>query len=242
MDNVIICFENVNKRYGKTNALIDFNLDIKKGEFITIIGSSGCGKTTALKMINGLIFPDSGKIYINNKNISEINQIKLRRNIGYSIQGTGLFPHMTVLKNISYVPSLSNMWKKKEIIENVENLLNIVGLDISIQNRYPDELSGGQKQRVGIARALAAKPEILLMDEPFGAVDEITRKVLQDEILRIKNDLNVTIIFITHDINEALKLGDRVLIMENGRKIQIDIPEKIKENPENDFVKKLLGI
>lgn len=242
MDNVIIRFENVNKRYGKTNALIDFNLDIKKGEFITIIGSSGCGKTTALKMINGLIFPDSGKIYINNKNISEINQIKLRRNIGYSIQGTGLFPHMTVLKNISYVPSLSNMWKKKEIIENVENLLNIVGLDISIQNRYPDELSGGQKQRVGIARALAAKPEILLMDEPFGAVDEITRKVLQDEILRIKNDLNVTIIFITHDINEALKLGDRVLIMENGRKIQIDIPEKIKENPENDFVKKLLGI
>lgn len=242
MDNVIIRFENVNKRYGKTNALIDFNLDIKKGEFITIIGSSGCGKTTALKMINGLIFPDSGKIYINNKNISEINQIKLRRNIGYSIQGTGLFPHMTVLKNISYVPSLSNMWKKKEIIENVENLLNIVGLDISIQNRYPDELSGGQKQRVGIARALAAKPEILLMDEPFGAVDEITRKVLQDEILRIKNNLNVTIIFITHDINEALKLGNRVLIMENGRKIQIDISEKIKENPENDFVKKLLGI
>ncbi|MRZ30131.1 ATP-binding cassette domain-containing protein, partial [Paeniclostridium sordellii] len=218
----------------------DLNLDINKGEFITVIGSSGCGKTTVLKMINGLNTPDKGDIFINGKNIKNENIIELRRKIGYSIQGSALFPHLTVEKNISYVLDLINEKNKDEIKESILKLIKVVGLEDNILNRYPDQLSGGQQQRVGIARALAAQPDILLMDEPFGAVDEITRKQLQNEIVKIHKDLGVTTIFITHDIKEALKLGTRVLVMDKGEIVQFNKPEIIKNHPANDFVKELV--
>ncbi|MBW6409643.1 ATP-binding cassette domain-containing protein [Clostridium weizhouense] len=237
----IIKLEDISKGYGNNLILNDFNLSINKGEFLTIIGSSGCGKTTVLKLINGLLKPDRGRVYVNGEDISKINQILLRRSIGYVIQGVGLFPHMNIRKNISYVPNLIKKDDKSAILSKVKNLMKIVGLTEEMLERYPSELSGGQRQRVGIARALAASPDILLMDEPFGAVDEITRKLLQEEILRIYNELNVTIVFITHDIKEALKLGTRVLVMDKGRKIQVGTPTEIKENPRTNFVKELIG-
>ena len=217
------------------------NLNIQKGEFITIIGSSGSGKTTLLKMINGLLAPDSGIVYVNGKNISKENQNFLRRNIGYVIQGTGLFPHMTVRKNIAYVLTLLKHRNKEHIRQTVERLIQIVGLEQEMLDRYPSELSGGQRQRVGIARALAASPEILLMDEPFGAVDEITRKMLQAEITRIHQELKVTIVFITHDIREALTLGSRVIVMKDGHIEQDASPEKIAAAPKTEFVKQLIN-
>lgn len=235
----IIRFEQVSKIYGDHLILKDLNLTISKGEFITVIGSSGSGKTTLLKLINGLLSPSSGTVYINGKDISKENQTLLRRNIGYVIQGIGLFPHMTVRKNIAYVPHLLNRQDKTRTQKAVERLIRIVGLETEMLERYPTELSGGQRQRVGIARALAANPEILLMDEPFGAVDEITRKMLQSEILRIHQDLGITIIFITHDIREALLLGSRVIVMHNGQIEQIGSPDEIRHSPKTGFVKKL---
>ncbi|WP_346914056.1 ABC transporter ATP-binding protein [Clostridium sp.] len=237
----VIRFEGVSKAYGKNLILNDFNLKINKGEFLTIIGSSGCGKTTMLKLINGLLTPEGGKVHVNGEDISRVNQIGLRRRIGYVIQGVGLFPHMNIRENIAYVPNLIKKDDKIEVASKVEKLMKIVGLSEDMLERYPSELSGGQRQRVGLARALAASPEILLMDEPFGAVDEITRKLLQEEILRIYKELSVTIVFITHDIKEALKLGTRVLVMDKGKIIQIGSPAEIKENPKTDFVRKLIG-
>lgn len=239
-NDVIIEMRHIKKTYDNKVIINDLNLDINKGEFITVIGSSGCGKTTVLKMINGLNTPDKGEIFINGKNIKNENIIELRRKIGYSIQGTSLFPHMTIEKNISYVPNLINKKDKDEIKKSVSKLIKVVGLEESILNRYPEQLSGGQQQRVGIARALAAQPDILLMDEPFGAVDEITRKQLQDEIIRIHKELEVTIIFITHDIKEALKLATRVLVMDKGEIVQFNKPEVIKNDPANDFVRELV--
>lgn len=241
-NNVIIRFEHVFKSYGNHKILTDLNLDIHKGEFVTIIGSSGSGKTTLLKMINGLLAPNAGIVYIDGKDISKENQTLLRRNIGYVIQGIGLFPHMSIRKNISYVPELLNRRDKQRTVRAVERLIEVVGLERSMLDRYPSELSGGQRQRVGIARALAANPEILLMDEPFGAVDEITRKMLQNEIIRLHRALAVTIIFITHDIKEALKLGTRVLVMNKGNIEQDGTPEEIKTSPTTDFVKELVEI
>ena len=206
-NDIAIRFEHVTKSYGEREILNDFNLEIRRGEFLTIIGSSGSGKTTVLKLINGLIAPTFGMIYVDGKDISRENQTLLRRNIGYVIQGIGLFPHMTVRKNIAYVPSLLNHRDKERTRRAVERLIGVVGLEPDMLDRYPAELSGGQRQRIGIARALAANPDILLMDEPFGAVDEITRKMLQNEIIRIHEQLGVTIVFITHDIKEALKLA-----------------------------------
>lgn len=232
--------KHIKKTYDDKIIIKDLNLDINKGEFITVIGSSGCGKTTVLKMINGLNTPDKGDIFINGKNIKNENIIELRRKIGYSIQGSALFPHLTVEKNISYVLDLINEKNKDEIKESILKLIKVVGLEDNILNRYPDQLSGGQQQRVGIARALAAQPDILLMDEPFGAVDEITRKQLQNEIVKIHKDLGVTTIFITHDIKEALKLGTRVLVMDKGEIVQFNKPEIIKNHPANDFVKELV--
>lgn len=235
----IIKFENVYKSYGEKEVLKDLNLYIKKGEFITIIGSSGCGKTTALKLINGLLSPEKGKVYINNQDVSKVDQIQLRRNIGYVIQGVGLFPHINIRKNIGYVLSLNKI--EKRLSESIiKKYMSVVKLDEELLDRYPSELSGGQKQRVGIARALAASPDILLMDEPFGAVDEITRRSLQDEILRIHKELNVTIIFITHDIKEALKLGNRVIVMDNGKIHQIGTPEEVVNSPKTSFVERLV--
>ncbi|SFC13097.1 ABC transporter ATP-binding protein [Clostridium uliginosum] len=242
MENqVIIQLKGVSKGYSNNLILNHFNLSINKGEFLTIIGSSGCGKTTVLKLINGLLTPDSGKVYVNGEDISSVNQIRLRRKIGYVIQGIGLFPHMNIRKNIAYVPNLIKKDDKNKIKSKVEKLIKVVGLGEEMLDRYPSELSGGQRQRVGLARALAASPDILLMDEPFGAVDEITRKLLQEEILRIYKELNVTIVFITHDIKEALKLGTIVLVMDKGRIIQVGPPSEIKENPKTDFVRELIG-
>ncbi len=238
---VIIRFEDVSKAYRNHSVLEHINLSIQKSEFITIIGSSGSGKTTLLKMINGLLTPDSGTVCINGKNIARENQNLLRRNIGYVIQGIGLFPHMTIRKNIAYVLSLSNHRNKEHIRQTTECLIQMVGLEQEMLNRYPAELSGGQRQRVGIARALAANPEILLMDEPFGAVDEITRKMLQAEITRIHQELGVTIVFITHDIREALSLGTRVIVMKDGHIEQDDSPEKIAACTKTEFVKQLIN-
>ena len=242
MDNPIIEFKNINLSYGKNCVLKDFNLSISEGEFLTVIGTSGCGKTTVLKLINGLITPQSGDIFIEGKNINDLNLIKLRRSIGYVIQDIGLFPHLTIEKNMSYVLDLDKNNPKEQTKQRVLVLSKIVGLSEDMLKRYPSELSGGQKQRVGIARALSSKPKILLMDEPFGAVDEITRKKLQDEIKKIYNSINVTIGFITHDIKEALKLGTKVLVMDAGKILRYDTPENIVQNPNNDFVSRLIGV
>lgn len=239
--DTIIRFEHIGKTFGENVVLQDFNLDIHKGEFLTVIGSSGSGKTTMLKLINGLSVPTSGRVLIDGKDISRENQTLLRRNIGYVIQGIGLFPHMKVKANIAYVPNLLNRRDKERTRQAVERLIELVGLDKEMLDRYPSELSGGQRQRVGIARALAANPEILLMDEPFGAVDEITRQMLQNEIARIHRELGVTIVFITHDIKEALKLGSRVLVMDHGKIEQLGTPEEIRLNPATGFVRQLTG-
>ncbi len=235
----IIKFENVSKAYAEKKVLNSFLLDIPRGEFLTVIGSSGCGKTTMLKLINGLLLPDSGNVTVDGANTANTDLIALRRNIGYSIQGVGLFPHMNVRKNIAYVPSLLNGQDKERTRRAVERLMDVVGLETELLDRYPGELSGGQQQRVGIARALAASPHILLMDEPFGAVDEITRNMLQGEIARIHHELGVTIVFITHDIREALTLGSRVLVMHEGNIEQIAAPECIESSPATEFVSEL---
>lgn len=239
-NDIAIRFEHVTKSYGEREILNDFNMEIRRGEFLTIIGSSGSGKTTVLKLINGLISPTFGIIYVDGKDISKEDQTLLRRNIGYVIQGIGLFPHMTVRKNIAYVPGLLNHRDKEKTRRAVEQLIDVVGLEQEMLDRYPSELSGGQRQRVGIARALAANPDILLMDEPFGAVDEITRKMLQNEILRIHEQLGVTIVFITHDIKEALKLGTRVMVMNKGHVEQFDTPDNIRNHPATPFVQELV--
>lgn len=269
MSDNIIEFHNVKKSYGDHVIIPNLNVNIERGDFLTIIGSSGCGKTTMLKMINRLINPDEGEILIDGKDVSELDVIKLRRSIGYSIQGTMLFPHLTVRENISYVPDLiaeddkkafkyestqDNKLKKikkdKELKakeksrdatkeQEINKWLDIVGLDYSLLERFPHELSGGQKQRVGIARALSASPKILLMDEPFGAVDEITRGQLQQEIKRIHEKTNITIIFITHDIGEALYLGKHVIVMDEGEINQYGEPAEILNNPTTPFVEKL---
>ena len=222
----IIQFKNIKKQYNDKTIINNLNLDIEKGEFLTVIGSSGSGKTTLLKMINGLILPDGGNILINQTDIKNEDLIKLRRRIGYCVQGSVLFPHMNKLE----VKSAVNKW------------MEIVGLPNDMKVRYPSELSGGQQQRVGIARALASSPEILLMDEPFGAVDEITRKQLQKEIKEIHKKTGVTIIFITHDIYEALILGTKTLVLNHGVVQQYDTPENILNTPANQFVDQLLNI
>ena len=235
-----IRFDRVSVRYGDIRALDDFSLSIEEGEFLTIIGRSGCGKTTALRLINGLRAPDDGAVYVYGQNVREADLIELRRGIGYAIQEVGLFPHMTVRENIAYVPSLTRSWSRAEKEKNVNQLLRIVGLDPAVAKRHPGELSGGQRQRVGIARAIAARPKILLMDEPFGAVDEITRRSLQEEILRLQRELSLTVVFVTHDINEAERLGTRMLIMDAGKIVQIDRPEEIRRAPADGFVRELL--
>ena len=220
--------------------LKDFSMDIQDGEFISVIGGSGSGKTTVLKLINGLLIPDQGEIYVQDKAIRKVDQNELRRNIGYVIQSIGLFPHMTIEENIGYVLSLTKQ-DSALIQERVKEMMDIMKLEKQLLTRYPDELSGGQKQRVGIARALASHPKILLMDEPFGAVDEITRHSLQDEILRIYHELHITIFFITHDIREALRLGTRVMIMKDGNIEQFDTPDIVNKQPQTEFVRQLLS-
>lgn len=234
-------FQNISKIYGDQKVIDSLNLSIAEGEFVTFIGSSGCGKTTLLKMINGLIAQSSGDVLVHGENIKDADMIRLRRNIGYAIQGSVLFPHLTVEQNIAYVPNLLNKREKRKTRQAVRKWMEIVGLEEELLPRYPFELSGGQQQRVGIARALAASPDILLMDEPFGAVDEITRKQLQDELKKIHEKTKITILFVTHDIAEALKLGTKVLVMDRGIVQQYDTPEHIQQQPATEFVRRLVG-
>ena len=235
----IIRLEHVTKSFDGQKVLDDLSLSVNEGEFLTVIGRSGCGKTTMLRLINGLQKPDSGKVYVEGEDVDNTDLIALRRRIGYVIQNKGLFPHMTVEKNISYVPVISGKKNKEENHRQALRLLKLAGLEESMAGRYPSELSGGQQQRVGIARALSSDAKILLMDEPFGALDEITKRAMQDEVLSLQAQLHMTIVFITHDIREAMKLGDRVLVMEQGKIAQLDTPEMILRCPADDFVRDL---
>ncbi|MCD7818610.1 MAG: ABC transporter ATP-binding protein [Lachnospiraceae bacterium] len=238
----VIRFEHVKKVFGDHTVLDDLSLDIDRGEFVTMIGRSGCGKTTALRLVNGLLKVDKGRVLVNGRDVADTDPVALRHSIGYAIQGVGLFPHMTVEKNIAYVPSISGMpgWKGKERLHKAETLLKSVGLEPELAKRYPRSLSGGQRQRVGIARVLAADPEILLMDEPFGAVDEITRMNLQEEILRIHRERRITILFVTHDIAEAVRLGTHMLILADGSLQQYAHPEEVLEHPATPAVEDLV--
>lgn len=236
-----IKFRNINKSFGDKEIIKDLSFDIEEGQFITILGSSGSGKTTTLKMVNRLIEPNSGQIEINDKEIKEYDLIELRRQIGYVVQQIGLFPHITIEKNIATVPELLG-WEPEKIKERVTELMALIQLPYSeYANRYPKQLSGGQQQRIGVARALAANPQIMLLDEPFGSVDAITRKELQTQIKAIHAELDSkTFLFVTHDINEAFLLGDRVMIMDKGRIEQYDTPQNIIKNPKGAFVNSLL--
>ncbi len=234
--------QNVTKTFkGASYAAVDHvSLTVEEGEFITILGSSGCGKTTLLKMINRLYEPDSGSIVLFGEDISTVDVVKVRRRIGYVIQQIGLFPHYTVGGNIATVPKLLK-WDEQRISARVDELLNMVGLQPEeFRDRYPAQLSGGQQQRVGLARALAVDPKIMLMDEPFGAVDSITREKLQDELVRLHRQTGKTFLFVTHDIEEAFKLGDRVIIMNEGTIRQFDTPEAIIRHPADPFVQSLV--
>ncbi|MCW2838326.1 MAG: transporter ATP-binding protein [Marmoricola sp.] len=239
-----IRLENVVKRYpGQQAAAVDgLSLVVPAGEIVMLVGPSGCGKTTSLKMINRLIEPTSGSIHIGDQDISGQGADQLRRTIGYVIQGGSLFPHMTVARNIAIVPKLLG-WEAGRIAERVDELLELVNLDpAKYRDRYPRELSGGQQQRVGVARGLAADPPVILMDEPFGAVDPITRQRLQDELLSIQRELRKTIVCVTHDIDEAIKLGDRILILQEGARVaQYDTAEAILASPADDFVADFVG-
>jgi osmoprotectant transport system ATP-binding protein len=234
-------YRDVCKSYGEKSVLSHLSLKVKRGEFVTMIGSSGSGKTTALKMVNRLLEPTSGTVLVDGRDVRETDPIQLRRNIGYAIQGSVLFPHMTVEDNISYVPNLLNKRDHERTRKAVHKWMGIVGLSDDLLERYPSELSGGQQQRVGIARALAASPDILLMDEPFGAVDEITRGQLQAEISRIHRETGITIMFVTHDIGEALRLGTRVLVLNGGTVQQYGTPDEILANPATEFVNQLVS-
>ncbi|NFL95863.1 betaine/proline/choline family ABC transporter ATP-binding protein [Clostridium botulinum] len=241
MKNTIIEFKNIKKNYKDIVVIENFNLEIEKGNLVVLIGSSGSGKTTLLKMINRLIESTAGEILVNGKNIKEMDPIKLRRSIGYVIQQTGLFPHLTVKENIEIIPKL--MGKSKEEIDNKTNeLLNMVGLDPEkYMDRYPVELSGGQQQRVGVARAFATDAEIILMDEPFSALDPITRAELQEELFNIQKEYRKTIVFVTHDMDEALNLADKICILKDGKLLQYDTPENILKNPAGEYVEEFVG-
>jgi osmoprotectant transport system ATP-binding protein len=222
-------------------AVDDLSMEIYEGEIVVLVGPSGCGKTTTMKMINRIIEPTSGKIFLEGEDVTKANPDNLRRRIGYVIQQIGLFPHMTIADNIATVPKMLG-WDKQRISDRIDELLETVSIDLSYRNRYPKELSGGQRQRIGVARAMAADPPIMLMDEPFGAVDPITRERLQDEFLRLQQEIKKTIVFVTHDIDEAIKMGDRIAILKQQSKIaQYDTPENILTNPANDFVKDFIG-
>ncbi|WP_458104467.1 choline ABC transporter ATP-binding protein OpuBA [Bacillus sp. PK3-037] len=237
----MLTLENVSKTYkGGKKAVNNVNLKIAKGEFICFIGPSGCGKTTTMKMINRLIEPSAGKIFIDGENIMEQDPVELRRKIGYVIQQIGLFPHMTIQQNISLVPKLLK-WPEQQRKERARELLKLVDMGPEYLDRYPHELSGGQQQRIGVLRALAAEPPLILMDEPFGALDPITRDSLQEEFKKLQKTLHKTIVFVTHDMDEAIKLADRIVILKGGEIVQIGTPDDILRNPANEFVEEFIG-
>lgn len=235
-------FEQVSKTYPNGyEAVKNISFEIEAGEILVLIGPSGCGKTTSMKMINRLIPHTSGKIYVQGKDITQENPVTLRKNIGYVIQQIGLFPHYTIEDNVGLIPELKG-WSASKKKERVNEMLRMVGLDPAIfAKRYPKQLSGGQQQRVGVARALAADPDIILMDEPFGALDPITREQLQDELLRLQQEVKKTIVFVTHDMEEALKLGDKIAILKDGELVQIATPDQLLSHPANEFVEGFVG-
>ncbi|MHA6617770.1 betaine/proline/choline family ABC transporter ATP-binding protein [Pseudonocardia sp. DLS-67] len=239
-----IRLENLTKRFPgqKEPAVDDLSLDIPEGEIVIFVGPSGCGKTTTMKLINRLIEPTSGRIVLDDEDVTKVDADRLRRRIGYVIQQIGLFPHQTIAENIATVPRLLK-WDKARIAKRVDELIETVGMDpAAYRNRYPKQLSGGQRQRIGVARAMSADPDVMLMDEPFGAIDPITRDRLQNEFLRIQSELKKTIIFVTHDIDEAIKMGDRIAILREGSHVaQYDTPERILVDPADDFVADFIG-
>lgn len=238
----ILEFKNVVKQFPNASypSLDYINLKIEEGELVTILGTSGCGKTTLIKLINRLHEADEGTILLKGKNIKELDPIKLRQDIGYVIQQIGLFPHMTIYNNIATVPKIKK-WDKDKINTRVDELLNLVNLPPKeFKDRYPAQLSGGQQQRIGLIRALAANPEIMLLDEPFGAIDAINRGILQDELLKIHQQSQKTFLFVTHDIQEAFKLGTKILIMNKGKIEQYGSAEEIKNQPATNFVRSLI--
>ncbi len=238
----MIQFQKVSHRYhGDGKVISDVSLTINKGEFMALIGPSGAGKSTLLKMINRLVEPTNGRILVEGKDVKKENPVDLRRRIGYIIQQVGLFPHMTIWQNIALVPKLAKM-PESAWVERVTELMEMIGLPLSeYGDRYPAQLSGGQQQRVGVVRAMAADPPILLMDEPFSALDPISREQLQDETMRIQRKYKKTIVLVTHDIDEALKLADRVCILKQGKILQCDTPEVLRSQPHDDFVRQFLG-
>ena len=238
----MIEIKNITKTVGEKVILDDISLTIESGSFVVLIGPSGCGKTTTLKLLNKLIEPSSGEIYIDGKPISKEDPIKLRRNIGYVIQNIGLFPYLTIKENIELIPKLKGEKSEEEISENTERLIKMVGLDPDdFLYKYPTELSGGQQQRIGVIRALATDAEIILMDEPFSALDPITRTQLQESLYQLQQDLKKTIIFVTHDMDEALKLADKICIIKDGKIQQYDTAENLLKHPANEFVKNFIG-
>ncbi len=243
-ESMMIRLERLTKSYpGQSSAAVEeLTLGIPDGEIVVFVGPSGCGKTTTMKLINRLIEPSSGRIFLDGTDVTEVNPDQLRRQIGYSIQQTGLFPHRTVGDNIATVPRMLR-WNSKRVAARVDELLRLVGLDPAVhRDRYPKQLSGGQQQRVGVARALGGDPAVMLMDEPFGAIDPLNREALQNEFLRIQADLRKTIVFVTHDIDEAIRMGDRIAIFrEGGQVAQYDTPERILAEPADDFVREFLG-
>ena len=238
----MVNLRNVTKKYGVQEAVNSVSLDIDDGQFVVLIGSSGCGKTTTLKMINRLIEPTSGNILIDGRDISTLNPVELRRNIGYVIQQIGLFPNMTVLENIEAVPRLLR-WPREKSRSRALELMEMAGMKADeFAAKYPSELSGGQQQRIGVLRALAAEPSLVLMDEPFGALDPLTRDGLQDEVKKLHKTLKKTFVFVTHDMAEAVKMADVIVFMDHGRIVQVAPPEEILEHPANDFVRSFIGM
>ena len=225
---------------GNTKAVDDLSIEIEEGEFVAFIGTSGSGKTTALRMLNRMIEPTEGSIIINGKDASKMDAVELRRQIGYVLQQIGLLPHMTIKENIVLVPKLLK-WSEEKKDEKAKELLKLVDLPESYMDRYPSELSGGQQQRIGVVRALAAEPEVILMDEPFGALDPITRDTLQDLVKELQEQLGKTFVFVTHDMDEAIKLADKICIMSHGKVVQYDTPDNILRNPADDFVRDFIG-
>lgn len=236
----MIIFKDVSKSYKNIPVLKDVSFTINDGDLVCLIGESGCGKTTTLKMINKLISPTSGEITINKQNIKNMNDVKLRRKMGYVIQQTGLFSHMTIKENIELIAKIEKMPEEKRE-KRVKEMMKMVDLDEKLLERYPSELSGGQLQRIGIARAFMTDPKIILMDEPFSALDPMSRTALQEELLRLQRKFHKTIVFVTHDMDEAIKLADKIAIMDSGKLIQYDSPENILKHPVNDFVENFVG-
>lgn len=239
----MIRFEHVTKQFPDgTEALKDISLVFPTHKLTVVIGPSGCGKTTLMRMVNKLEKPTSGDIFIDEKPITDLEEVKLRRSIGYVIQRIGLFPHMTIAENVSLVPRLLE-WPGEKSDKRVEELLELVGLDPKVyKERYPLELSGGQQQRVGVVRALAGDPNIILMDEPFSALDPISREQLQDDLQNLQREIQKTIVFVTHDMDEALKIADKIILMRDGEVEQVGTPQELISNPANDFVKSFIGV